>query len=133
MTLSFDVRAKFSNEFSNLNHMTCANSRILYSIMFLLVTSLIGNVLLIPIVYKREELRRTTNYLAVSDLMFSLVAIISGVLAIVNSSWQNPTDCSTAVKLPANLPGFWKAFRSRFPRKASFGLHWIDLWRWSCR
>lgn len=46
---------------------------------FILSSSLVGNTLIIIIVYKREELRKTTNYfivnMAVSDFIFPLQAI----------------------------------------------------------
>ena len=60
----------------------------LFSII--LVTSLAGNTLIIIIVYKNQELRKTTNYfivnMAVSDFVFPLEAIPFTIAQIVSDS-----------------------------------------------
>ena len=59
----------------------------------ILVVSLVGNVLIIVIVYKRKELRKTTNYfivnMAVSDFVFPLQAIPLHLvqIALGSSNW----------------------------------------------
>ncbi|XP_068707416.1 neuropeptide FF receptor 1-like [Montipora foliosa] len=59
----------------------------------ILVISLVGNVLIIVIVYKRKELRKTTNYfivnMAVSDFVFPLQAIPLRLfqIALGSSNW----------------------------------------------
>ena len=61
-------------------------------ISLILLPSLIGNTLLITIVFKRPELRNTVNYfivnMAVSDFVFPLLSIPVRLAAIVSSSWQ---------------------------------------------
>ena len=59
----------------------------------ILVISLLGNVLLIFIVYKRQELRKTTNYfivnMAVSDLVFPLqtIPLFVAQIAVNSTNW----------------------------------------------
>ena len=91
----------FSNESSSLQNATCDvyldNSFpvkivriILYSII--LLSSLIGNTLLIKVVYKRKELRNTTNYfivnMALSDFVYPLTVIPVQLTQLATSSWQ---------------------------------------------
>lgn len=61
---------------------------VLFSII--LVTSLAGNTLIIIIVYKKQELRKTTNYfivnMAVSDFVYPLLAIPFTMAQIVSGS-----------------------------------------------
>ena len=58
---------------------------------FILLGSFFGNILII-IVYKRRDLRKTINYfivnMAVSDLLFPLVVIPNQVARLVTDSWH---------------------------------------------
>ena len=58
----------------------------------ILLTSLVGNSLIIFIVYKRQELRKTTNYfivnMAVSDFIFPLEAIPLSLVYLVSDSLE---------------------------------------------
>ena len=60
----------------------------------ILLISLVGNTLIIVIVYKREELRKTTNYfivnMAVSDFIYPLTVIPTALAQIASSSLQWP-------------------------------------------
>ncbi|XP_078381546.1 QRFP-like peptide receptor [Oculina patagonica] len=60
----------------------------------ILLSSLVGNALIVIIVYKREELRKTINYfivnMAISDLVFPLTTIPDTVFATAKGSWQWP-------------------------------------------
>ena len=91
----------FSNESSSLQNVTCdvhwINSFpvnivkiLLYSII--LLSSLVGNALIITIVRKRKELRNTINYfivnMAVSDFVFPLTVIPVQLTQIATSSMQ---------------------------------------------
>ena len=62
----------------------------LYAYCLILLGSFFGNILIIIIVYTRRELRKTMNYfivnMAVSDLLFSLVAIPDQITKIVTDS-----------------------------------------------
>ena len=64
----------------------------IFVLSVILLSSLIGNTLLITIVFKRPELRNTVNYfivnMAVSDFVFPLLSIPVRLAAIVSSSWQ---------------------------------------------
>jgi len=64
----------------------------IFVLSVILLSSLIGNTLLITIVFKRPELRNTVNYfivnMAVSDFVFPLLSIPVRLEAIVSSSWQ---------------------------------------------
>ena len=57
-----------------------------------LLGSLFGNVIIILIVYKNQDLRKTINYfivnMAVSDLLFPLVLIPDQITKIVTVSWH---------------------------------------------
>ena len=59
-----------------------------------LFLSLVGNTLIIIIVHKRPELKKTINYfivnMAVSDLVFPLTAIPVRLAELSSSSWQWP-------------------------------------------
>ena len=91
----------FSNESSSLQNLPCdiywINSFpvnivkiLLYSII--LLSSLVGNALVITIVRKRKELRNTINYfivnMAVSDLVYLLTVIPVQLTQIATSSMQ---------------------------------------------
>ena len=58
----------------------------------ILLSSLIGNALIVIIVYKRKELRKTLNYfivnMAISDFIFPLTTILDTLFATANGSWQ---------------------------------------------
>ena len=113
MVKYFQIPTNFSNESSSQNNVTCRHIGLSYpassSIMLLSATSLIGNVLITFVVYKREELRRTINYfivnMALSDCVFSLVGISNVLLATVNSSWQWPIG-GTAGEIICKLKQF---------------------------
>ena len=62
---------------------------------FVMLASLVGNTLIIIVVYKRKELRRTVNYfivnMAISDLVFPLIYNPTGLANSVGSIyWQWP-------------------------------------------
>ena len=63
---------------------------------FILLGSLVGNIFIIIIVYKRRDLRKTMNYfivnMAVSDLLFALVVIPDQITKIVTGSWPLHVD-----------------------------------------
>ena len=67
-------------------------SILVFSIILLI--SLVGNTLIIVIVYKRKELRKTTNYfivnMAVSDFIYPLTSIPITLAQIASSSQQWP-------------------------------------------
>ncbi len=60
----------------------------------ILLFSLLGNILIIVIVYKREDLQKTTNYFivnrAVSDFIYPLTVIPTRLVQIASSSLQWP-------------------------------------------
>ena len=64
------------------------------SVIFVL--SLVGNTLIIIVVYKRPELRKTVNYfivnMAVSDFVFPLISIPACVRETAAGSWEWPID-----------------------------------------
>ena len=64
----------------------------IFVLSVILLSSLIGNTLLITIVFKRPELRNTINYfivnMAVSDFIFPLLSIPVRLAAIGSSPWQ---------------------------------------------
>lgn len=72
---------------------------LLYS--FILFCSLSGNALIIKIVHKREELKKTINYfivnMAVSDFVFPLISIPVHLVETLNSSYQWSVDGSTGL------------------------------------
>ena len=57
-----------------------------------LMSSFFGNILIIIIVYKHRDLRKTVNYfivnMAVSDLLFPLIVIPVNIVGLVTDSWQ---------------------------------------------
>ena len=57
-----------------------------------LMASFFGNILIIIIVYKHRDLRKTINYfivnMAVSDLLFPLIVIPVNIVGLVTDSWQ---------------------------------------------
>ena len=65
---------------------------VLFSII--LLSSLVGNSLIVIIVYKREDLRKTTNYfivnMAVSDIIYPLQAIPFHLVQVVSGTSQWP-------------------------------------------
>lgn len=62
----------------------------LYCVNFM--GSLIGNILIIIVVYKHRDLRKTINYfivnMAVSDLLFPLIVIPVNIVGLVTDSWK---------------------------------------------
>ena len=67
---------------------------ILFGYCFIFLGSFFGNSLIIIIVFKHRELRKTVNYfivnMAVSDLLFSLIATPHQIAAFVDCSWDWP-------------------------------------------
>ena len=98
MMLSPNITTNVSNNSSIQNNMSCDSSGIsypaTYSVILFSIASSIGNVLIIMIVYRREDLRKTINYfivnMAVSDFLFSLMAASVALLSIAVNSWQKP-------------------------------------------
>ena len=68
-----------------------------------LISSLVGNTLIINIVYRRPELRKTINFfivnMAVSDFVFPLVAVPFNVIEIASGSLQWPIDGTVGLTL----------------------------------
>ena len=62
----------------------------LYCVNFM--GSFIGNILIIIVVYKHRDLRKTINYfivnMAVSDLLFPLIVIPVNIVGLVTDSWK---------------------------------------------
>lgn len=60
----------------------------------ILLSSLVGNVLVVTVVCKREELRKTINFfivnMAISDFVFPLTVIPETLAATANGSWRWP-------------------------------------------
>ena len=60
----------------------------------ILLSSLVGNALVVTVVYKREELKKTINYfivnMAISDFVFPLTVIPETLAATANGSWRWP-------------------------------------------
>lgn len=60
----------------------------------ILLSSLVGNALVVIVVLNREELRKTINYfivnMAISDFVFPLTAIPETLTATASGSWQWP-------------------------------------------
>ena len=81
----------------------------------ILVISLVGNTLILVIVYKREDLRKTTNYfivnMAVSDFIFPLTVIPTALTQIASSSLQWPIG---------DVAGLISCKAITFLRRASF-------------
>ena len=71
------------------------------SVIFLV--SLVGNTLIIIVVYKRPELRKTVNYfivnMAVSDFFFPLMAIPTKLGETTAGSWEWRGNNNTAAKI----------------------------------
>jgi len=59
---------------------------------FILMGGFFGNMIIIIIVYKHRNLRKTINYfivnMAVSDLLFPLIVIPVNIATLVTDSWQ---------------------------------------------
>ncbi|XP_078373837.1 QRFP-like peptide receptor [Oculina patagonica] len=81
----------------------------------ILLSSLVGNALLIVIVYKRKELRKTTNYfivnMAFSDFVYPLTVIPIRLAQIASSSMQWPIG---------GVTGLFSCKAISFLRRASF-------------
>ena len=97
------MSANFTNDSSSQQNGTCESLEALFPVRvtkiavlsIILLFSSVGNLLLIIMVYKRKELRKTVNYfivnMAVSDLVFPLTAIpIELAKTSASSSWQWP-------------------------------------------
>ncbi len=71
---------------------TAEKISILCAYCFILLGSFIGNTFIIIIVYKHRELRKTINYfivnMAVSDLLFPLIAMPHQIIGLVSDSWH---------------------------------------------
>ena len=69
----------------------------------ILLSSLVGNALIVIIVYKRPELRNTINYsivnMAISDLIFPLTVIPDTLAATARGSWLWPIHGITGLIL----------------------------------
>ena len=97
-TISSGASGNFSDKSSIQNYTeSCwiddADSIINRFHIFWSTTSLIGNVLIILVVYKRKELRRTINYfivnMAVSDFLISGLIIVMASQSLVDNSWSS--------------------------------------------
>jgi len=97
------MSANFTNDSSSQQNGTCESLEASFPVRMtkiavlaiILLFSSVGNLLLIIMVYKRKELRKTINYfivnMAVSDLVFPLTAIpIELAKTAASSSWQWP-------------------------------------------
>ena len=105
--LSFNASGNFSNATLGLYYKSCDvldNSfsvKIGLMLVFstIMLASLVGNTLIIVIVYQRKDLRKTTNYfivnMAVSDFVFPLSVIPERLAEIVSSSMLWPFDSNT--------------------------------------
>ena len=104
------MSANFTNDSSSHQNGTCESLEALFPVRMttivilstLLLFSLVGNFLLIIIVYKRKELRKTINYfivnMVVSDLVFPLSAIPTELAkTAASSSWQWPIGGSAGL------------------------------------
>ncbi|KAJ7378240.1 Galanin receptor type 1 [Desmophyllum pertusum] len=95
----------------------------------ILLSSLVGNALIVTIVYKRQELRKTINYfivnMAISDFAFPLTVLPEGLVATATGSWEWPI-AGTAGLIACKL----KNFLQRVSVAVSTGsLVWIALER----
>ena len=107
------MSTNISNESSSRQNQTCnvylessfAAVRIAIIILYaiILLSSLVGNTLIITIVHKRAELRNTINYfivnMAVSDLVFPLTTIPLDLSELATSSKQWPIGGATGLIL----------------------------------
>ena len=105
--LSFNASGNFSNATLGLYYKSCDvldNSfsvKIGLTLVFstIILASLVGNTLIIAIVYQRKDLRKTTNYfivnMAVSDFVYPLSVIPVKLTEIVSSSMLSPFGSST--------------------------------------
>ena len=97
------MSTNFTNDSSSQQNGTCERLEASFPVRMtkiavlsiILLFSSVGNLLLIIMVYKRKELRKTVNYfivnMAVSDLVFPLTAIpIELAKTAASSSWQWP-------------------------------------------
>ena len=86
---------------------TTAKIGFLVSYPFIMFISLVGNFLIILIVFTHKELMKTTSWLivnmAVSDFLFSSIAIPVGLAEMAESSWP---DHGTAGLVLCKLQGF---------------------------
>ena len=95
---------------SSLQHnFTCDNSRDslpiqtvkILAFVILLLASLVGNTLILIIVYRRPELKKTINYfivnMAVSDFVFPLTVIPSTIVEISSNSLHWPISGTTGL------------------------------------
>lgn len=66
----------------------------IFVLSVILLSSLVGNVLVVTVVYKREEPRKTINIfivnMAISDFVFPLIVIPETLAATANGSWRWP-------------------------------------------
>ena len=78
--------------------------------LFIMFIGLVGNLLIILIVFTHKELRKTTNWfivnMAVSDFMFSSISTPVGLAEMAESSW--PDNDTTGLVL-CKLQGFCKS------------------------
>ena len=84
----------------------------IFAYSIILLCSLVGNALIIIIVYKREELRKTINYfivnMAISDFVFPLTVVPVSMVMIATSSHQWPIP-GTAGLILCKLKSFLEA------------------------
>ena len=91
------------------DNLTCDNPRDslpiqtvkILAFLILLLASLVGNTLIIVIVYRRPELKKTINYfivnMAVSDFVFPLTVIPSTIMEISSNSLHWPITGTTGL------------------------------------
>ena len=92
MAFTQDVTSNFSNETCDiLDNSKPVQVTKLFLFSVVLVSSLVGNALIIIIVYKRQELHKTTNYLivnmAISDFLYLLQSMPFSLVGIASRSW----------------------------------------------
>ena len=104
---ALNTSGNFSNFTFSLHHKSCdiLDNSISVKIVLILVfsaimlSSLVGNAFILVIVYKRKDLRKTTNYLivnmAVSDFLYPLLVIPLRIAQIASSSKQWPLGTTT--------------------------------------
>ena len=115
MDLSNDISSNYSKEASLgcdfVDNSPPVQVAKLFVLFIILVISLVGNALLIVIVYKRRELRKTANYfivnMAVSDFMFpvQMIPFFLAQIAANSVNWPvSGTLGSILCKLGVFLP-----------------------------
>ena len=87
-----ETKASFQNSPCSFNVSAAEKITKLSVYSLILLTSLLGNVFIITMVYKRKELRKTVNFfivnMAVSDVLFSVSVIPVEITGIATGSWH---------------------------------------------